>query len=188
MVNLVLIGNQRYLVDVGFGGAGPCRPMPLISGHEVTGMPPQSLKLEYRSLAEHTDSTQRLWVYSYREDGDSPWVDAYAFTELEFFPSDFRVMNLSTMTLRSSFFVQTVLCVSFILNAETGEPEGLLILQGAQVRKKVHGEYRILEELKTEEQRIQALQKWFGIRLNEEEQRGILGLPTELRGKKNADS
>lgn len=184
MVNLVTIDGQTYLVDVGFGEHGPCRPLPLISGSETVGNGQQGLRLEYTALPQHTDRSQRLWVYSHREDGAAPWVNAYAFAELEFFPGDFAVMNLATMTLRTSFFVQSLFCVKMLLDPETGEPAGTLVLFHNQVKKKVKGETIVLEELASEEQRVAALEKWFGIRLTAAERKGIEELQTELRGWK----
>jgi arylamine N-acetyltransferase len=186
MVNLVTIDNQQYLVDVGFGASGPCRPIPLISGYECIGIAPQSLKLEYKALPKHTDPTQKVWVYSHRENADARWIEAYAFTELEFFPEDYEVMNLSTMTLPQSFFTQTVLCVKTLLDATTGELEGVLILHQHEVKKRIKGEVCIVEKFTSEEQRVQALARWFGIVLTEEEKRGIRDLATELRGWEKA--
>jgi arylamine N-acetyltransferase len=32
MANIVAIGEQKYLIDVGFGSNGPHRPIPLVHG------------------------------------------------------------------------------------------------------------------------------------------------------------
>lgn len=182
MVNLVTINDQVYLVDVGFGENGPCRPLPLVSGYETVGNAPQGLRLEYTALPQHTDTTQRLWVYSHRLYEEVPWVRAYAFATLEFFPGDYAVINLATMTLRTSFFVQTLFCVRMLLDEEAGQPAGTLILYHDQVKKKVNGETIVLEQLQSEKQRVDALKAWFGIELTVAEQRGIEELPSELRG------
>jgi arylamine N-acetyltransferase len=127
-----------------------------------------------------------MWVYSYRENDEAEWVNAYAFTEMEFFAEDFEVMNLSTMTLRQSFFVQSLFCVKMVLDneGEGNKPVGWLVLHGDKVTKKVGGKTKVLEELKTEEERVAALKKWFGIELSGVERMGIRELPTELRGWK----
>ncbi|KAI9853578.1 MAG: N-terminal acetyltransferase [Trichoglossum hirsutum] len=182
MVNLVTIENQRYLVDVGFGSKGPSLPIPLISGYECTGIAPLGLKLEYKSLPKHTDPSQRVWVYSHRECDTALWVDAYSFIEIEFFPEDYEVMNLSTMVLPQSFFTQTVLCVKALLNAESGNLEGVLYLHQDEVRRRLGEETCLVEKLKTEEERTKALEKLFGIIITEEEKQGIRDLATELRG------
>jgi arylamine N-acetyltransferase len=182
MVNIVTIEDQRYLVDVGFGAPVPTHPLPLIPGHLCTGIAPQSLQLEHKSLLHHTDPSQRAWVYSYRENHDTPWTEAYSFVEIEFFPQDYEVMNLSTMTLPQSFFTQTVVCVKIILNEESNEMEGILTLVHNEVKTKIRGVSEVVEKLEREEQRIKALEKWFSIVLTEAEKKGIIGLATELRG------
>lgn len=180
MVNIVTIEEQRYLVDVGFGAPVPTHPVPLVSGHLCTGIAPQSLRLEYKNLLQHTDTSQRVWVYSYRENDDAQWKEAYSFVEIEFFPQDYEVINLSTMTCPQSFFTQTVLCIKVILNEESKEIEGVLILMHNEVKKKIQGVTDVVEQLESEEHRIRALEKWFGIVLNEAEKKGIVGLATEL--------
>jgi arylamine N-acetyltransferase len=182
MINIVTIEDQRYLVDVGFGANVATRPLPLVSGHVCTGIAPQSIRLEYKRLEQHTDPSQRVWVYSHRDNDGAPWVEAYSFLEVEFFPQDYEVMNLSTMTLPQSYFTQTVMCIKILLSKETEDMEGVLILYQNVVKKRIRGVTNVLEELKSEEDRVKALQKWFGIVLNEEEKKGIIGLATELRG------
>ena len=44
------------------------------------------------------------------------------------------------------------------------------------------GKTTVVEDCMTEEQRVHALEKWFGIKLTEEEKAGIRGWVTELRG------
>ena len=221
MVNLVRIDGRRYLVDAGFGGHGPCRPMPLEpeteGGIVREGVAPQQLKLEYKRLPRHTDPEQRVWVYSYRERAGARWIEAYCFTELEFFADDFEVMNLDTMTRRESYFVQTVIAQRFVLEGEyardrasgrqseegdsgakdprgTGseakdgkeegsEPVGVMILHHSLIKRRVGDEVKVLAVLESEADRVAALQRYFGITLSAEEQKGIMDLPTELRGR-----
>lgn len=194
MANLVTISGQRYLVDVGFGGDSPCRPLPLVSGHEAAGIGRQRLRLDLKTLPQHTDRAQKVWVYSHRagddgsrpEDPSSPssgkWTEGYAFTETEFFAADFEVMNLATSTVPTGFFVQAVLCVKVLLDAEKGEPEGHVILLNGRLSRRIRGQTEVLEELESEDQRVAALQRWFGIALSEDQRRGIVSLPSELKG------
>lgn len=180
MVNLVTIDDQRYLVDVGFGADGPCLPIPLQPGYECTGIAPQMLKLEYKPLPMHSDPAQKVWVYVHKRNPEDPWLDAYAFNEIEFFPEDYEVMNLSTMTSPKSFFTQTVLCVKALLCKETNELEGTLSLYQGEVKKRVKGEVQIVDKFTTEDQRVRGLEKWFGIRLTKDERLGIKYLVSEL--------
>lgn len=66
---------------------------------------------------------------------------------------------------------------------------GTLGLLNGKVKKTVweeeKGEWKkeTLVECKSEVERWEALEKWFGIVLGEEERRGIKGLVSELKGK-----
>ena len=213
MVNLVRVdGGRRYLVDVGFGGDGPCCPIPLERRGEgeivFGGVAPQELRLEWKSLPKHTDPEQRVWVYSHRENRSAEWVEAYCFTEVEFFAEDFAIMNLATMTLRESYFVQTVLAQRFMLEKEvveegdledqanggqgrsrgTNDGEnrpravGVMILHNGLVKRRIADRVEVLTVLESEADRAAALKKYFKIEFGEEERRGIRDLPTELRG------
>lgn len=212
MVNLVRLEGRRYLVDVGFGAYGPCKPIPLNKeeGGGVTyeGVAPQELRLEWKALKKSTDPEQRVWVYSHREQKEASWLESYCFTELEFYAEDFKVMNLWTMTLRESYFVQSVIAQRFVLSEEvekveemekerwkeTGgaEPKavGVMILHDNIIKRRIRDKVEVLAVLRSEADRIAALQRYFGIKLSEQEQRGIRDLSTELRGgfgKEGAD-
>lgn len=181
MVNIVTINNQRYLVDVGYGSNDPPHPIPLEHGHEFVGVAPMRGRLQYRNLEEHTDPNQRVWVYSAQENESAPWKDMYHFVETEFIPGDFEVMNLRTMTSPQSFFVQSVMCMCTVLDEQQEKAVGLLILHRDYVKRRIGSKSEIIEQLESEEQRVKALERYFGIVLSPEEQRGIRGLASELR-------
>ncbi|KAL2132214.1 hypothetical protein VTI74DRAFT_4070 [Chaetomium olivicolor] len=183
MVNIVTIGSTRYLVDVGFGSNGSASPQPLDNDREFDAVPPVVGRLQYRKLDEHTDPNQRAWLYSVKENEDAPWKDMYSFVETEFMPGDFEVMNLRTMTTPQSFFVQSVMCIRTIPDAAMKKPIGWLILYRDYVKKRVGSESKIIEQLENEEQRVEALERHFGIVLSEVEKKGIRGLSSELRPK-----
>jgi arylamine N-acetyltransferase len=182
MVNIVTIDGQRYWVDVGFGSGCSIQPIPLQSGVEFDCILPMRGKLEYRSIADHSDPNQRLWVYSSREDANAPWKEMYTFIDVEFFAADFEVMNLSTMTSPRSFFVKAVMAMRMILSEETGKLEGVLILHKDYVKRRLGETTELLEELTSEEQRVRALERYFQIVLKPSEQKAIRGLATELIG------
>ncbi|EGO54175.1 hypothetical protein NEUTE1DRAFT_124490 [Neurospora tetrasperma FGSC 2508] len=189
MVNIVTINNTRYLVDVGFGSHGSVNPVPLEHNYIFTTVSPARGKLEYKSLSQHTDPTnQRIWVYSTQENPSAPWKEMYCFAaDTEFFPADFEVMNLSTMTSPQSFFVQTVMCMWLLLNDNNNDddkqeqPIGLLILHKDYVKRRIGDKSEIIEQFESEEQRVKALQKYFGIVLTRKEKEAIRGLPSELK-------
>lgn len=205
MVNLVDIEGQRYLVDVGMGSTGPCHPIPLLdstAGYFGTNVHPQTLRLQRRAIPDCTDARQRLWCYDVRHREDQEWLPAYCFTETEFLPEDFRAMNHFTSTSRTSFFTWAVICVKFLIAApghplapnaitQTGQEAlvndvtdleivGDLTLNGDHVSSRVHGETHVVAKFATETERVEALEKWFGIRLNHAQKAGIAGTVVEL--------
>lgn len=184
MINLVTINNTRYNVDVGFGSFEPMHPVPLTDGYTFTQIHPRKGKLEYRSISAHTDPSQRLWVYSTQEDASSAWEERNVFTETEFFAADYEAMNLSPMLSKTSFFVQNVIGMRGILNKDTGEVEGMHTLFGNKVKRQMKGaEAEVVAELNSEEDRVKAIEEYFGVKLTDLEKRGIKGMATELRPK-----
>lgn len=181
MVNIVTIDQKSYLVDVAYGSNSPCRPVLLEPDIEFDGVYPARGKLEYKCLPQHTDPKQRVWVFSSRPDREGTWKEEYAFVETEFFPGDFEVMNLMTMTAPRSFFVQTVVATRILLNPQDGEPEGILILYKDYVKRRLRDHTEVIAILTTEDQRVSALKYHFFIELKPEEQRAIRGLPSELK-------
>ncbi|UNI15938.1 hypothetical protein JDV02_002422 [Purpureocillium takamizusanense] len=183
MINLVTINGEKHAVDVGFGRDEPLIPVPLRSGFEFTQVHPQRGRLEYRALKQHTDQTQRMWVYSSQATPGAEWVERNCFNEVEWFPEDYRVSNHHTMSSPTSFFVQNVLAFRGLLDEESGRIHGLLTLFRDTVKRQMAGqEAEVLETLKSEEERVRALDEYFGVRLAPAEQRGIRGMSSELRG------
>ncbi|KAK4201165.1 hypothetical protein QBC40DRAFT_278643 [Triangularia verruculosa] len=183
MVNIVTVNSQCYLVDVGFGTNGATHPVPLQHGHEFPTVLPTQGRLEYRSIDAYTDPSQRIWVYSVRQNEQAPWREMYCFGELEFISGDFEVMNMRTSSAPQSFFVQSVMCMQTILDDGQQSPVGKMILHRDYVKKQVEGGSEIVEKLESEPQRVEALKKYFDIVLTEEEQKGIRGLASELKDK-----
>ena len=182
MVNLVTVDGTRYVVDVGFGSHQAMKPVPLRDGYEFTQISPRRGRLEYRSVGAHSDQAQRVWVYSTQETASAPWVEANMFTETEFFRADYEGMNLSPMSSPSSFFVKTVMAVRGILDEDAGQVGGVYVLFGARVKMVRKDEpEQILHDMVTEKERVAAIDKYFLVPLAADEQRGILGLPTQLK-------
>lgn len=181
MVNIVTLNGKRHLVDVAFGSNSPLRPVPLESGIVFDGVGEQRGKLEHRALTQHTDKDQRIWVYSTQEDRQAPWKEQYCFMDIEFFPADFEVMNLSTMTSPRGLFVKTVVA-SIVLLDDKGKPCGKTTLNQDYLRIRKNGEDDVTK-LETEEDRVAALEKHFGICLSAKEREAIRGLPSELKHK-----
>lgn len=181
MINIVTIANKRYLVDVGFGGSGaPTHPVPLVSDQPSSNIGSQSIRLLLSSISDSTRKDQQLWCYQFCHGEDRPWIDGYSFTETEFLPQDFAMMSFFTSTSRTSWFTYRVVCVKHLM--EGGELIGEIRLYENEVRRRIRGESELLATLTTEEERVQALDKYFGIELSEPEVLGIHGMITELLG------
>ncbi|KAM0664745.1 hypothetical protein ACQRIU_006603 [Beauveria bassiana] len=194
MCLIVTIDGARYVVDVGYGGDAAMQPIPLISGTEFTILAPRRGKLEYRSIDQHTDPTQRLWVYSTQDSlcsssdtsttttttTTAPWVEQYCFVEIEHFAADYNQMNYFTSTNPGSFFLPHLLAMRVLLEDDPETPgdvrlAGLVTYFRQEVRRRLEGtmERQVLEKVTTEAERIAALDKWFRIPLTEADRQSI---------------
>ncbi|KAL4990555.1 hypothetical protein BDW68DRAFT_153930, partial [Aspergillus falconensis] len=180
MVIIVAIGDFKYMVDVGFGNNGPTFPMPLLRKASRDLISPSQMLLDKEPLPEAVDQSQEFWVYKVRYGPDREWIPMYAFSESEFLPQDFAMMNFNTSKGSSSWFTQKVVCVRHILSEDESSIQGLYIMAGEQVKRRVYGQTEAVQNLETEEDRVQALAKWFGIHLLDHEVAGIQGLGSEL--------
>ena len=108
------------------------------------------------------------------------WVNTYAFTELEFLPQDYEMMNFWTSKSFKTFFNWKIMVVRYLLDEE-GELIGRVTLVGQEVKRKIRSDSEVVQVCETEEERVKALEEFFGIVLREEEKRGILGTITALK-------
>ncbi|KAK9319146.1 arylamine N-acetyltransferase 1 [Lipomyces orientalis] len=179
MLNIVTVDSQQYLVDVGFGASGsPSHPLPLIDGSISANIGPQKIRLLRQCIPQHTDRTQQLWCFDHSNDGGLIWTPTYAFTDIEFLPEDFAIMNYWTSTHPTSWFTYNIVVVKTLL--EDGEVVGHVTLFQQEVKRRIRGRSEILDTLSSEEERVRALSQWFGITLTEEEISGIRGMSSEL--------
>ena len=181
MVNVVVLASgQRYMVDVGFGDNGPIEPMLLDAeaGHR-RHIKPGETRLVHEGLPESMDMSQKFWQYQHRVDPGAEWQTKYCFTELEFLPDDYKIMSFWTSQSPKSWFTYRVVAVKMFLEGE--DVVGTLILSGSDVKRRIGGKTEHLRSCKTEEERVRALEEVFGLRLTDEERRGIRGMVTELK-------
>ena len=186
MVHIVSIQSTRYQVDVGFGTAGSVIPLLLDSSSQKPSInvPPQMKRLRRSGLPESSqkDKSEHLfWVYEVQNepDADVPWTPIYCFTELEFLPSDFEVMNFYTSHSPRIFFLNEVVCSKNIIEGEN--IVGTISLHQRTLKRRVYGNKDVDLDLKTEEERVRALDLHLGITLTDDECAAIHGYPTELR-------
>ena len=182
MVNIVTISKQRYLVDVGIGAYGPMVPLPLVSGVTTVSITPRSIRLVNACIPEHTSShaSNAMWQLEVRNQDTDAWSITYAFSEIEFLPEDYEMMNWYTSTNRRSFWTHQVLAMKMVLSDDQQEVVGDITLFQRGLRRRIHGKVEIEVECGTEKERVEALQKYLGIKLSPAEQRAIKGMASEI--------
>ena len=190
IVNIVTLPDcTRWMVDVGFGGDGATKPIPLVDGHITRNIGTQDIRLTRAFIPTQLERTpaRKLWIYQYRNSSDKPWNSFYAFSDwVEFLPEDFNIMNWYTGSNPESFQTFTMLIVKCLRRANDavpGEEEiyGKRMLVNGTVKENLGGKTRVVQECHTENERIEALRNWFGIELTPEERESISGFVTELK-------
>ncbi|KAL3425367.1 N-acetyltransferase [Phlyctema vagabunda] len=179
MLNIVTINEQRYMIDVGFGSGAANDPIPMINDYTAPLIGKQEMRLIYDTVPDFTNKQSKLWQYQHRNGSDKPWIPTYAFSDMEFTPSDFLVMNYSTSTNRKSWFTHSVVCRTMIL--EDGELVGDITLFNDEVKKRVRdGDAEVIAKFQTESERVKALDGFLGVKLSQVERAGIRGLRSEI--------
>jgi arylamine N-acetyltransferase len=186
MINIVSIGDSRYVVDVGFG-ANYCPIKPLRLIHDVQGsdnIAPAAVRLVWKAIEGNANQLQKLWVYQHRMSTDSEFKDMYCFTDVEFRPGDFELMNYYTSTNPKTVFTQMVMCTKMLLGDDEKKDEivGVLILQ-RNLKKRIGSESQQLMDFKTEGDRVKALEEYFDITLSRAEQEAIKGTVAGIRNE-----
>ncbi|KAL9594917.1 MAG: hypothetical protein Q9179_005187 [Wetmoreana sp. 5 TL-2023] len=180
MVNIVTIAGTKYMVDVGFGGNGATAPLPLKEDMVHQMIAPSQMRLIRTTLPEHTDANQRVWIYQVRQTPDDHWLPIYCFTEVEFLPQDYEMMNFWTSQSRKSFFTYATMLAKMVM--EEGRLVGTVTMKDAEAKKRMGNEVVETRTCRNERERLEVLREWFGIRLTQEEEKGIRGMVTELKG------
>ncbi|KAJ4372903.1 hypothetical protein N0V83_003194 [Neocucurbitaria cava] len=200
LVNIVTLSDgSRWSLDVGFGGDGPTAPVQLVHNRPQPNLGSQEIRLwhDWIPTQLHRTAETKLWIYQYRNGPGLEWNSFYAFdAEAEAMEADFATLNWYTGMHPESFQTYTCLVVKFLrrdkqpaANGQQGQGEGedqeiygkRMLVEGV-VKENLGGKTMIVEECLTEGQRLEALQKWFGMTFTDEEKAGIRGWGTELGG------
>jgi len=186
MLNLVRMDGEWYIVDVGMGAMGPNLPIPIRDGFETTSVAPRRVRIQYRAIPESYgvgEGSNKLWCYDVcytpKAEDDSTenvWTPIYCFTETEFLPQDYEMMSWFTSTHERSLFTRYVTSTLMIMDKE--EIVGSITLFENSIKQSIGTERKVLQECKTEEERVAALREFFGIELTNEQRNG---LPSDLR-------
>lgn len=168
-------------MDVGFGNNCATAPLPLREGAKATHIGASEMRLIRDSLIEFIDKEQKVWIYQTRYNPTSVWVPNICFSDVEFLPQDFAMINFSVSQKRTSWFGQIFVCMRMIMDPSEKQIIGQYVMSGKEVKKRVHGQTEILQILHNEEGRVKALAKYFDMSLRQSEIQGIQGLTSELR-------
>ncbi|OAL57241.1 arylamine N-acetyltransferase 2 [Pyrenochaeta sp. DS3sAY3a] len=205
LVNLLTLSDgSKWSFDVAFGGDGPTAPVRLVHDIVQTNLGSQQIRLFRDWIPSQLLRTEesKLWVYQYRNGEAAAWNSFYAFGEQEAMEADFGNLNWYTGSHPESFQTFTCIVVKFLRREKTNNADatsqihvngapfhpfdqeiyGKRMLVNGVVKENLGGKTAIVEDCQTEDERVEALEKWFGIRLTEEERLGIKGWGTELRG------
>lgn len=194
-VNIVTIEGVKYFVDCGFGGAGPTRPVPLVDGYIAvqTGTEENissSMRLTRGFTGNNTSRTpeQEVWRYTIKygaaSDGEKNWIPVYCFSESEFMPHDFEISSAWVSTNRSSMFVNKIVVQKFLWGNGEDDKDflvGDLTVVDGVIKERRYGKSKVLRECKTEEERVNGLERFLGIKLSLGESEGIKGYHTALK-------
>lgn len=142
---------------------------------------PSEMRLVRESIPEFTDKSQKVWIYQTRYNQGSEWVPNICFSEIEFLPQDFGVMNFSVSRNPTSWFTQVFVCLRMIEDENGKEIKGQCVLSGKEVKRRVRGETEVVEQLECEDDRVKALGKWFDMHFREDEASGIQGMASQIK-------
>ncbi|KAI0838514.1 arylamine N-acetyltransferase 3 [Hypoxylon sp. FL0890] len=207
-VNIVIVDDTRYLVDVGFGANGPTTPFPVRHDAPQPHIKTGSVRIRtvLEPIPQAVDQGQKMWILQQRlQEGppghqDAEWMPLYCFVLFEFLLEDIRGMNLSPWKSPSSWFTQKVVVSRFTTTLEKGDLEGgegpgaasdsaidegeidgALILFQDMLKWRRSKETKFEVKLQDEKQRVEALRKYFGIELDLEDREAIRGTVSELK-------
>lgn len=185
MVNLVTIRSETYMVDVGFGPGGPTHPLPLTDGAISMNVPPgENIRLRRDAIPENEDQSNKLWLVETRTVDEGSWNVLYCFEDnVCFLPQDFEVMNFHTSVSRTSLFTYRMIASKSLLDEATDSIIGDVVLYERSVHRRLRGNKEVVAVFKTEQDRIEALEKYFNIRLSVAQREGIKGMSTEIGGR-----
>jgi arylamine N-acetyltransferase len=198
---LMLSSHEKYLIDVAFGGNCPVRPIPLKPGSEEAHIASAKVRLLHEPIEQFVNQECKIWVYQVKIHEGAEWMPVYCFMDAEFLPEDIRGMNLSPWKAPNSFLTWSILMTRYTTDREVleedagpglpdeqmvsqGEIDGVVILNHDEVKWRRCGKTVVEFKLHTEKGRLEALRKYFGIVLDEEDESAIRGMASELKGKR----
>ncbi|GAQ05057.1 arylamine N-acetyltransferase 1 [Aspergillus lentulus] len=184
MILIVRLDGNDYLVDAGFGPNGPVDPVLLRDGLEFTD---GNGNLGRRGRVVHAPIDQgrarhlKYWRLQFRFDGSPDWTDIYAFTESEWLENDYQAAERAVRGNKRAWFMYRVIAFQIVLKDRT--PVGWVMIWNDAMSWSQGGKLSRRMRFGSEEERINALESVFGIKLGEEERKEIVGTVAFLGGK-----
>ncbi|KAF7179380.1 hypothetical protein CNMCM7691_008313 [Aspergillus felis] len=184
MILIVRLDGNDYLVDAGSGPNGPVDPVLIRDGLEFTD---GDGNLGRRGRVIHAPIDQgrarhlQYWRLQFLFDSSSDWVDIYAFTESEWLETDYQAVKRAVLGNKRAWFLYRVIAFQIVLKDR--RPVGWVMIwndamswfQGGKLSRRIR--------FKSEEERINALESVFGIKLEDEEKKEIVGTVAFLGAK-----
>ncbi|KAM5356445.1 hypothetical protein ACJ41O_003091 [Fusarium nematophilum] len=190
IVNIITFPDgTKYHSDVAFGGDGATFPLPLVDGlvHDNLGTQQIRLARDWIPRQVHRTEDTKLWIYQYRNGPDREWESFYSFPGVEFYALDWGVVNWWINTHPDSHQRRNVLTIKFLRRAAADESYrgeqtiyGKRMLVNGVVKENLGGKTQVITTCTTEQERLDALEKYFGVYLTEEEAAGIHGYTSQL--------
>jgi N-hydroxyarylamine O-acetyltransferase len=143
MLLRVDLDDGPRLADVGFGGEGLLRPIPMEPGRES-----RQFHRSYRVVEEG----HALVLQSLQPEG---WLDLYAFTLEPNLPVDYEMSNHFTSTYPESIFRRGPI-------VQRPTPEARYILRGGELTVQ-RGDETASRQLEDEEELLRVLSETFGL-------------------------
>jgi arylamine N-acetyltransferase len=174
MILVVTIDGKRYLVDATFGPNQPTYPV--LMRHDVveSDTPGRERRLLFANVPQNSDPDQRYWRVQFRKSPStenkqsSEWLDSYCFRMDECLMVDFDTVHLSQRHGRRSWFMTKLMAFRWLAD-EDGKPCGWDMMWENQLRRNWKGKFSLLETFAKDSDRVVALEKYFGIRLDPDE-------------------
>lgn len=165
-------------------------PMPLIDGlvHENLGTQQIRLVKDWIPHQVHQTEETKLWIYQYRNGVDREWNSFYSFPGIEFYALDWGVVNWWINTHPDSHQRRNVLTIKFLRRPVDGDEKyegeqeiyGKRMLVKGVVKENLGSKTKVVTICENEEQRIDALDKYFNVSFTDQEKSGIHGYTSEL--------
>jgi arylamine N-acetyltransferase len=184
MVLVAHLEQNDYLVDVGFGANGPVKairiPSKLTPGDIIVGVIPEEHQLG--SINAPHSPRDTLYIMRHRRDKDSAWNPLFTFDPFTpFSGSDYEMMSFHCYCHPHSPFVNNVLCTTTGFD-EDGIAISRMMLQNNVLKERRDGQNTVVEKLDSEEARLGAIERVWGIKFTDAEKKGVEKWGTTITG------